>query len=126
MAASYSIPPRVNFVLGAASGLAGALLWRAPWRPEASLAEWLIPVALAIGLARGVRAAGPVGMAMAAVGAWVLWANAQITDVDAPRLRQGTLSAILLCLGAAALFGAAAVARARRTVGGDDRTGHRH
>ena len=118
MADSYSIPPRLNFVFGAVTGLAGALLWRAPWRPEASLAEWLVPVALAIGFAFGMRAAGIVGIALAALSAWVLWENAQITDVDAPGLQRGTVGAILLCISAAALFGAVAVARSRRTIGG--------
>jgi len=113
MAASYSVPPRVNFVLGAVSGLAGGLLWRAPWRPEASLADWLVPLALAIGFAFGMRTARVVGIALVALSAWVLWGNAQITDVDAPELRRGTVGAILLCTSAAALFGAVAVARSR-------------
>lgn len=114
MAASYSIPPRVNFVFGAVIGIAGALVWRAPWRPDASLAEWLVPAAVVIGFAFGVRAAGALGIALAALGALALWGNVQITDVDSPELRRGTMGAILLCVSAAALFGAAAVARARR------------
>jgi len=113
MAASYSIPPRLNFVFGAVAGLPGALLWRAPWRPDASLAEWLVPLALAVGFAFGMRAARVVGIALVALSAWVLWWNAQISDVDAPELRRGTAGAILLCTSAAALFGAVAVARSR-------------
>lgn len=115
MAVSYSIPPRLNFALGAASGLAGAMLWRAPWRPETSLAEWLLPLVLAIGFSFGLRAAGLVGLAVAALSARVLWENAQFADVDAAGLQRGTVAAILLCISAAALFGAVAVAQAQRT-----------
>lgn len=118
MATSYTIPPRMNFALGALSSLAGALVWRAPWRPEAALVEWLVPLALAAGLALGLRAAGVVGIALTALSAWVLWENAQIADVDAPGLRRGTVGAILLCIGAAALFGAVAVERTRMTADG--------
>jgi hypothetical protein len=101
----------VNFVLATVSGLAGGLLWRAPWRPEASLAEWLVPIALAAGFARGLRGARAAGIFVTALGTWVLWSNAQIPDAEAPELRRGTIGAIRLCTSAAALFGAVAVAR---------------